>query len=227
MRQIDDAFLQEYVPEAEKAALDGLPPEDAHTFSRRFQRKMQALLRYERRRPFARRAAAAGRAVAAVLLCVLILNAVLIGSVEAYRERAYEIVETVTRKFTAFSVKVNENTPPAEFKPIEPPYVPEGYEVVERQDIGDIGQRVHYCNDAGAVFTYEQSILIEGTVVVDTEDALVQVEEIFGCEVKFITEGEMTQIYWICGGHSFSLVGNAPLEELQMVAEKILENFEK
>ena len=30
MRQIDDAFLQEYVPEAEKAALDGLPPVKMH-----------------------------------------------------------------------------------------------------------------------------------------------------------------------------------------------------
>ena len=226
MRQIDDAFLQEYVPEAEKAALDGLPPEEAHTFSRRFQRKMQALLRYERRRPFARRAAAAGRAVAAVLLCVLILNAVLIGSVEAYRERAYEIVETVTRKFTAFSVKVNENTPPAEFKPIEPPYVPEGYAVTEK-NVSDISQVILYSDNDGGHISFTQMILTSGSVLFDTEDALVEDKEILGCEVRVIAENEMVQAYWIDGECEFLLISNAGYDEVLTMSEKILEIFEK
>lgn len=226
MRQIDDAFLQEYVPEAEKAALDGLPPEEAHTFSRRFGRKMQALLRYERRSPVARRAAAAGRAVAAVLLCVLILNAVLIGSVEAYRERAYEIVETVTRKFAAFSVKVNENTPPAEFKPIEPPYVPEGYAVTEK-NVSDIAQVILYSDNDGGHISFTQMILTSGSVLFDTEDAVVEDKEILGCEVRVIAENEMVQAYWINGEHEFLLISNAGYDEVLTMAENILEKFEK
>ena len=225
MRQIDDAFLQEYVPEAEKAALDGLPPEEAHTFSRRFQRKMQALLRYERRRPFARRAAAAGRAVAAVLLCVLILNAVLIGSVEAYRERAYEIVENVTRKFTAFSVKVNENTPAVEFKPIEPPYVPEGYEVVERY-ANDIENFILYCKGEKNFF-FSQIVAGTAPVHLDTEDAVVEDKEISGYEVRVISENEITQAYFVAGGYEFLVSGNTGYEEILKITENILEIFEK
>ena len=226
MRQIDDAFLREYVPEAEKAALDGLPPEEAHIFSRWFERKMQALLRYERRTPFARRAAAAGRAVAAVLLCVLILNAVLIGGVEAYRERAYEIVETVTRKFTAFSVKVNDNTPPVEFKPIEPPYVPEGYEVVGRI-ASDIENTVFYLNDDGKDIFFSQMVAGTAPVYFDTEDALVEDKEISGYEVRVISENEMTQAYFVAGGYEFVVTGTAGYEEVLKITEKILENFEK
>lgn len=229
MRQcIDDDFLYNAMPAAEADMLSAIPPEDElkHTFSRRFERKMQALLRYERRTPFARRAAAVGRGVAAVVLAVLILNAALIGGVKAYRESFYEIVETVTRKYTAFNVKVSESVPPAEFSPIEPPYVPEGYTVEEKIE-NEIMQQIIYSSEGGTVFIYKQRILMDGTVMVDTEDALVQKEEIFGYEVKFITEGEMTQIYWVCGGHSFSLVGNAAFEELKMVAENILKIFEK
>ena len=226
MRQIDDAFLQEYVPEAEKAALDGLPPEEAHTFSRRFQRKMQALLRYERRTPFARRAAAVGRGVAAVLLCVLILNAVLIGGVEAYREWTYEIVETVTKKFSSFSVKVNGNTaPPAEFKPIEPPYIPEGYEV-EEHIANDIESFILYCNGEKSFFL---SQIVAGTAPLhlDTEDALVEYKEISGYKVCVISENETTQAYFVAGGYEFLVSGNAGYEEILKITEKFLEIFEK
>ena len=177
-------------------------------------------------RPFARRAAAAGRAVAAVLLCVLILNAVLIGSVEAYRERAYEIVENVTRKFTAFSVKVNENTPPVEFKPIEPPYVPEGYAVTEK-NVSDIAQVILYSDNDGGHISFTQMILTSGSVLFDTEDAVVEDKEILGCEVRVIAENEMVQAYWIDGECEFLLISNAGYDEVLTMSEKILEIFEK
>ena len=226
MRQIDDAFLREYVPEAEKAALDGLPPEEAHVFSRRFQRKMQALLRYERRTPFARGAAAVGRVVAAAVLALVILNAALFGGVKAYRERVYEIIETVTRKFTAFSVKVNENkAPPAEFKPIEPPYVPEGYEVVEHIT-NDIENSILY-SKGDKNFFFSQIVAGGAPLHLDTENALVEVKEIFGFEGRVISKNEMTQAYFVAGGYEFFVSGNAGYEVIMEITENILEIFEK
>lgn len=228
-QHLEDAFLYRYMPEAEAAMLAAIPPEAElrHSFSRRFRRKMEALLRYERRSGFGRFAAGFGRIAAAVLIALLAVNTVLVCSVEAYRESFYEIVETVTEKFTAFFVKVDENAPVTEFIPIDPPYIPEGFEVTERSTIGDIGQDILYFNNDGRTVYFSQFIISSGPMHIDTEDALVEAKILSGYEVRVISENETTQVFFAAGGYEFLVSGNAEYEEILEITKNILKIFKK
>lgn len=224
-KPLDDDMLYAHIPEAEEAMLCALTEEE-HTFSKGFARKMRRLLRYERRGRFGRTAAQAGRAAAAVLAAVLALNLILVGTVEAYREQAWQLLRRVTRKYTEFRIETNPTAPTSPFVPIDPPYIPEGYEETEKQTNENM-QIIIYSSENGTAFTLYQRVIMEGTIVIDTENANVQKMNISGYEVLFITEGEMTQIYWICGEYSFGLVGNADFEDLRAIAENILAFLEK
>ena len=54
LNQLDDAYLYLNMPICEKIKLSELPTENqlSHVFSNRFNRKMKALIKYERRTPF-------------------------------------------------------------------------------------------------------------------------------------------------------------------------------
>ena len=119
-KTLDDSWLYAHVPEAEEAMLCALTEEE-HTFTKGFARKMRGLLRYERRGPFGRAAALAGRAAAAVLAAVLALNLILVGTVEAYREEVWKLTLRVTRKYTEFRIEINPTAPTSLFVPIDPP----------------------------------------------------------------------------------------------------------
>ena len=227
-QHLEDAFLYRYIPEAEAAMLAAIPPEAElrHSFSRRFRRKMEALLRYERRSGFGRFAAGFGRIAAAVLIALLAVNTVLVCSVEAYRESFYEIVETVTEKFTAFFVKVDENAPVTEFIPIDPPYIPEGFEVVE-QITSDVENTIFYLNDDGKDIFFSQMTQGIAPIYFDTEGASIENKIISGYEVRVISENEITQIYCVVDGHEFVVTGTAGYEEILKITENILKFFEK
>lgn len=218
---LEDAFLYRYMPEAEAAMLAAIPPEAElrHSFSRRFRRKMEALLRYERRSGF-------GRIAAAVLIALLAVNTVLVCSVEAYRESFYEIVETVTEKFTSYFVEADENAPVTEFKPIDPPYIPEGFEVVERIT-SDIENSLLYFNENEKTIFYSQMMITPGVTSFDTEDASVNVLPLYDCEIHVISENGTTRAYWINSGYEFIVSSNAGYEEVLAITENILEFLKK
>lgn len=221
-RQLSEEFLYQYIPMAEQDMMDAIPAEAAleHTFSNRFCRKMKALLKYERRGPFGRFAAAFGRVAAAVLLVAVLLNTILVGSVKAYREKFFEIVQTVTEKFTSFFVEA-EDAPANEFVPIEPPYIPEGFEMIEQ--FGDaVSYTVIYLSEEGQEIYYVQSLVVDGVTHVDTEEALVELVQIEECTVYVVTKNGTTQLSWIDGNNEFLIISNTAYEDVLLMAEKIV-----
>lgn len=223
-KPLDDDMLYAHIPEAEEAMLCALTEEE-HTFSKGFARKMRRLLRYERRGRFGRTAAQAGRAAAAVLAAVLALNLILVGTVEAYREQAWQLLRRVTRKYTEFRIETNPTAPTSPFVPIDPPYIPEGYEEVERV-ITDMVNQILYCKDDKNFF-YSQTSLESGPLYIDTEDANVEVLSLYGCDVYVITENKMTHTYWVDADCAFSVSGNSGYEEILKITENILKSLEK
>lgn len=223
--QLSDEFLYKHIPRAEQVIIDSMPAEDelAHTFSNRFFRKMQALLKYQRRGSFGRFATQLGRVVAAVLVLVIMLNTVLVVSVEAYREKFFEIIQTVTERFTSFFVEVDDDAPVTEFVPIEPPYIPEGFELIE-QFSDAISHMVIYLNEDGQEIYYEQAIITDGEHRIDTEDASEQVIEIENCTAYIVVKNGTTQILWIDGPCIFQIISNTDYETVIAIAEQIIKN---
>lgn len=220
---MDDEFLYKYIPAAEKSAMDAIPKEDElnHTFSKKFQRKMKALVDYERRGTFGRAAVRFGRAAAAVLLIVFLLNTVLVVGVAAYREKFFEMIQTVTEKYTAFTVDVDDDAPVTELIPIQPPYIPEGFELVEQFNDA-INYDLVYQDLEGREIYYSQSVVTTSAVHIDTEDAAVQQILIGDCMVYVVVEDGTTQLHWFDGDYRFLVIGNADYESILAVAEGIV-----
>ena len=130
---VSDDLLYRYVPMAESAMLDKLPAEGDmhHAFSRRFNRRMKALLKYERRSPRTRVFYRHLKTAAAMLLVVLTLSFGTVMSVEAYRVRFFNIVMEVWEELTSIVVSSDENADLDKLIPISPTYIPDGYKVAE------------------------------------------------------------------------------------------------
>lgn len=219
---LSDEFLYKHIPRAETAAMGSIPPENErnHIFSSRFLRKMKMLLKYERRGSFGRFATRLGRAVAAVLVIVIMLNTVLVVSVEAYREKFFEIIQTVTERFTSFFVEVDDDAPVTEFVPIEPPYIPEGFEEIERFADEFVIEIVYSNGDQD--ICYSQIKAGVGVMYIDTEDAGTEQVQIGAQEVYAITEDNMITVYWVCDGSEFLIISNAAHDQIFAVAEGII-----
>ena len=219
---LNDEFLYKHIPRAETAALESFPTENEldHIFSGRFLRKMKALLKYERRGSFGRFTTQLGRVVAAVLVLVIMLNTVLVVSVEAYREKFFEIIQTVTERFTSFFVEVDDDAPVTEFVPIEPPYIPEGFEEIERY-VDYFVIDIVYSNDVQEI-CYSQIKAGADVMYIDTEDARTERIQIGAQEVYVITEDNMITVYWVCDGSEFLIISNAAHDQILAVAEGII-----
>ena len=223
-RQLSEEFLYQYIPMAEQDMMDAIPAEAAleHTFSNRFCRKMKALLKYERRGPFGRFAAAFGRVAAAVLLVAVLLNTILVGSVKAYREKFFEIVQTVTEKFTSFFVEA-EDAPANEFVPIEPPYIPEGFEELERFS-DESHHTVVFINDDGQEIYYSQMRTGSGVLYFDTEDASMETLQIMDQEIYAVTENNTIQVYWAEDASEFLIISNCDRDVIFDIVESLIQN---
>ena len=223
--QLDDDFLYQHISAAEKLSVDEIPAEEEldHAFSHRFLRKMDALVKYERRSFFGRFAAQLGRVAAAAVVIGMLLNTVLVVGVDAYRDQFFDITQTVTEKFTAFFVTPHDDAPVTELIPIDPPYIPEGFELVEQFNDG-VSHDMVYRNPEGQEINYSQCIITTGTIHIDTEDAAEKWIQIEDCSVYVVVENGTTQLHWFDGDYRFLVIGNADYESFIAVAEGIIKN---
>lgn len=187
---IDDEFLYAHMPQAEALMLEQLPPEHElnHRFSMRFQRKMRALLRYERRTPRMRKTVSRMKAAAAVFAVVLSVTFGALMSVEACRTRIIEIITEILSDATSLHISVDDGAPSdAVLRPITPTYVPEGYRVVE-EETSKIDFLIHYEDETGRVLDYTQDLLSAAEYLIDTEDVYTEEMMIGSHEVQVIVK---------------------------------------
>lgn len=222
-KDISEQFLYTYIPKAEQSRMEALPQECMldHTFSRPFLKKMKRLLKYERAGTFGRFGLRLARGMAAVLVVMLLVNTLLMVTAKGYRERVFEIIQTVTEKFTAFFVEPGESGLPEQWEPAALAYVPEGFEIVEqfRDEMQNIliyqkgGQEIYYC----------QSPVGVGITYFDTEDALVQTIKIGEQTVYTIEEDDMIQVYWVAIPCEYMIISNAGRDEVLAAAASMME----
>lgn len=237
IEQIDEELFAEYVREADRLIMASIPPEKElkHKFSRRFERKMRALLKYERRSVPMRRFVSGMKRAAAAIIIVMGLGLALTMGVNAYR---IDLIQMVTEVFDNIrtmmleyeditfikSTKV-EPDEQEELGLIEPEYVPDGYEVEERIS-GPSAFVITYVNDTGKILLYKQTLLGYGETMLDTEDAIVDSEMINRQEVSTIFKQDSYTFYWSDNQFKFYLNGSVSKEEMIHIAESIIQKSE-
>lgn len=214
---IDDAYLYKHMPAAEMILMSRIPPEEelCHVFSRRFCRKMKAMIKYERRTP-RERAVYRGLKVAFATLAVILL--VVFGSamsVQAYRYRFVEFIVEVFEELTSYSVQ--EKAPTGETADlVEPSYVPDGYEVNDRIK-DNHGNFVVYENGNGDRILYRQESSSLVTYVFDTETSEVEEVYIGQQKVGIIEENDMRVVYWLNDIYAYSIAGTKQIQQKELL----------
>ena len=224
MRDELDELLDRYAPEAGELWLSSLPnPAPGPEFSPKFRRKVEKLLRRQRRPPAVNAALRYGRRAAAFALVFLTLAFSCRMTVDAaFRERVIQAVVQVFQDFTEF---VYTSDSPAVEEPgnLVFTYLPEGMEEQDREQ-DEVEFYVYYESPDGAFVELSQILVEDGTEVLlglDTENAKVTYFEVHGVEAMGIKKGLDHTIHWTEGSSVYTLSGTVPMEELKLVAEGI------
>ena len=224
MRDELDGLLDRYAPEAGELWLSALPEQvPEHEFSPKFRRKVEKLLRRQRRSPAVNSALRYGRRAAAFALVFLTLSFSCLMTVNAaFRERVIHAVVQVFPDFTEFVYTSDSST-------VEEPgnlvftYLPEGMEEQAREQ-DELGFYVYMENLEGEFIELDQSLVENGTEMLlglDTENAKVTYFEVHGVDAVGIEKGLDHTIHWTEGNFVYTLSGTIPMEEVKLIAEGI------
>ncbi|WP_312908912.1 DUF4367 domain-containing protein [Tissierella praeacuta] len=222
---IDDNFLYNHMESTENIILESLPEEDdlSHNFSKRFERRMNKLIRQERRSPFIKIFVNYSRKVAIIFLIVISITFTTIMSVEAYRVKFFEVVIEVWEEFTSIIFKSKENIDDGKLIQVNPIYIPNDFKITE-EDTNHYEHFIYWENDYGIEIMFEQTKITSNAIISDTEG--IKVEKIFieEQEVIYFTNKNVHQLYWNDSNYIYTIVSAYDKKELIKMAESIITN---
>ncbi len=222
---INDDFLYKYMKGAENIILESLPKEEelSYKFSKRFKRKMNKLIRRENRTPFMKSFINHSKRVAVIFLIFVTIAFATTMSVEAYRVKFFEVVIEVWEEFTSMIFKNNKNINDKKLIPAVPEYTPKGFSILE-ENINDYVYSIIYVNENNEEIFYEQRIISQGEVLLDTENIEVETIEVDNQAIILFTNKGVNQIYWSDDSYSFTLISTINIEELITITKNIFKN---
>jgi len=225
---IDDDFLYDHMKSAENIILENLPKEYelSHKFSKRFERRMNKLIRQERRSPFIKSFISHGKRVAIIFLIFISIAFAITMSVEAYRVRFFEVVIEVWEEFTLIIFKNKENIDDGKLIPVNPTYIPDNFKIIEHE-INSYEQFIYWQNDEGIEIMFEQAKITANSIITDTEG--IDIEELLIGEQKIIyfTNKNINQIYWNDSNYIYAIISEYDKNELLKMVESIINNKKK
>ncbi len=224
---ITDDMLFECAPEALDLWLATLPKEadlPEVTFSWRFRRKMNKLIREQKRSARANQMFRTAKRTAAAALIVAACSFAALMTVEAYRAKLIEMVVQTLEDLTLF--RSSSDAPPVEIELPEPMfgYMPAGMVKME-DEIAATGARfLLYENETGEyveLHLFRVSAAGGQTSIMDTEGAVQEKWVLHGQEALVNTKESVTTIIWSQGTIVYNLSGNLAPEEMKKIAENL------
>jgi hypothetical protein len=218
-----DRLLNEYMPKA-NILLDQLEEERdkdiaPHVFSKHYKRNMKKIIKEYSRTPVQRKLVTLRKYVAAVLILFVLTNSILLITAQAYRERFFEIINTVYKKFTSIVIEVEEEPFDEELNFVQPSYIPDGFELIN--DIKtDVTRKIDYIND-NKIIVFKQSIITSGETKIDTENTSAKEMEINRYKITYSLNKDIYNAYWNDNKFSYSITAEVSLEELIKIIEGI------
>lgn len=220
---IDDDFLYNHMKSSENIILENLPKEHelSHKFSKRFERRMNKLIRQERRSPFIKSFINHGKRVAIIFLIFISIAFATTMSVEAYRVKFFEIVIEVWEEFTSIIFKSKESIDDRKLIPVNPIYIPDDFKIIE-EDTNHYEHFIYWENDYGVEIMFEQAKITSNAIINDTEG--IEIEKIFieEQEVIYFTNKNVHQLYWNDSNYIYTIVSSYDKKELIKMAESII-----
>ena len=207
--------------------LDTLPTREElpeHQFSKGFERKMNKLVRLQRRSPGLNQFLSASKRIAVIALAILTVSFSCLMCVEAYREKFIEVITEIFEELTQFSFS-SSRTEKTELGEITLEYLPDGMlEVYRECNSKTHNQSIYFEDIEGRRIGIDQDIMVDGkqsTMILDTEDADVSMIDFNGYEATLIVKGEHTILMWEDDVSVILVSGDFPPDEIIRVASGI------
>ena len=157
----------------------------------------------------------------AVLVCILLTCFAAPQAVMAGYQKLVEVIETVVTEYTEYRYQVNA-TVSNEFQQVMFGYLPEGMEIVKERNT-ERSYHVEYEND-DKYFALEQRLIEKEnnlSYVVDTENAVVEKDQINGEEVIYVYKDGIYNYVWIHGNYHIKGDSNLAIGELTKILENV------
>ena len=190
------------------------------TFSKKFERRMQRLLRRADKIYYPMINTLSKR-VACVALSITLLLSVTTLSVKALREPFFQFIVETYETFTDLFFPKEE--PSSSFVPVAPTYIPEGYSERSRKT-DHVSITITYQNELGQSLDYMQLLNGGGiTTSVDTENAITHKLMLKNStEAILVEKNGYKQIIFRNDNCIFELIGVISQEELIKAAESLI-----
>ena len=166
--EVTDQWLYKYMPVVDEAIIRELEDNiEEYEFSDRFERKMKKLM-WQEAHSWIGTFVKYAKKVAIIFGCIIGSMLVVTMSVEAYRVKFFDTLETIYRKAIVYTYTGEEET--VEFRILEPTYIPEGYYEYEKNVYFDMSTHYIYENSEKEYIIWEQMRADDGlTLGVDLE----------------------------------------------------------
>lgn len=223
--KVTDDLLKEILPKVSDELVKEWESQEIekHTFSKRFNRKMKALIWRHKNKQLLRELCTVGK-VAATL--VLVVGICFFGNTMVARANLDILFKKIEIALEDASMYVyDEKTDMYYYTMYEPEYVPEGYEEVYRV-VDEAVVSIQYVNDRKEFIHWNQLIVDAGLVLgKDEEHDKIIEKEYAGDNVKmYIYDTGHTILYYEIGGCAFTMnVDNISIEEMYKMIKEMKE----
>ncbi len=235
MTSKDDIFWEKMMRQAAAQTrdrmLEGLPSDaqmEGHTFSETFEKRMELLMR-ERRKPATSKLGfkkMVRMAASFVLVAALSFSCVL--SVDAWRERLFEMVEQKHEEYSEISYRAKSSAGvlPADFRLEEyrPSYLPEGYLLTDQM----INSSTNFCsftNETEESISFQQAVNAkEGFgmgLSINTEGTELKPFDLNGDLAYQMSNMGSQFILWNDDVYNYMIITELPMDEAIKVAESV------
>lgn len=196
---ITDEILYKSCKKLEQNLLDSLPNESdiEYEFSNKFKRKMNKLIKYEKRHTMIKSIYSYSKKVAVTFLIITMGLFTVSMSVYAVRLKVINVITEIYEEFTSiiFSKEDNSVSVDSKFKPALPNYIPKGFKEIDKVE-SPIGLFIVYENDEYLQIRYSCDEISNNSIILDTEDAQVEDININGYKAKYIVKNNIQQLVW-------------------------------
>lgn len=201
-------------------------PEEDHVFSRRFERKMNKLIRNQRRTPRMRKVVKWAKIASVAAAAVIAALGLFVVPVNADKEHLIDVVSDYFDGHASYTY-TSDDTYDGKFGTVTIGYIPERMQEISRSYDKTFQTLTINYEDSAGYFLDIEIVLLEGNTAVthgyDTDNASIQTIKLRRSEATLITDSSegSNVLFWTEGNYLISISGYITTEEAIDIAESI------
>ena len=215
-----DKALRKALAKARDIQLSEIIVDEDHVFSAKFERKMQRLIKSERK-SFYPLVNSFGKRMAVSFVIVTIISITMVMSVTASREKFFEMVQQVFEKYSIITYEIDSSGANDSSDNIDTPFVeyeitqlPEGFVEEEEVVVEEMKAKIIYYRKDNLLIDFYQHPIEDADFMINTEGVTLDELVIDDQPVYYYSNLGIQNVFWDNGEYVFMISGDIPKEDL-------------